>query len=86
MEEDWEMLYTDSNVDEWLVNQICINVNKKLYILQLDVTSDVTETVEENGEPIGISSYISQQLFNLIVKSLKQEGFKETTWKEVEQI
>ncbi len=84
MNDNWELLYTDSKKDDLLVNQVCINVQEKLYILQLDVDSCVTDDADESGDPIGISYYISEQLFDFIVESLKKQGFKQTEWEFID--
>lgn len=74
---EWELFYTTSEKDEdYLVNQICIDAVNKRYILETDVSCYVTDGFDECGNEI-FSTYVSKEVFDILVKSVKENGFKE---------
>lgn len=80
----WEMLYTDSKVDEDLVDQVSIDMENKRYVLDIDADMCITDDTDENGEPFACSYYVSRKLFDFIITALNEQGFKYADWKDVE--
>ena len=80
--EEWELFYTNSDKDDDYVNQICIDVARKRYILELDADHRVTDGFDEFGNEI-YSYYVSKEIFNIIVNGVKESGFKECQYSEV---
>ena len=70
-ENEWEQLYTESKIDEDLVDLISINADEKEYLIELNAPSMVTDGEDDEGNQI-YSSYISRFTFDLIVKALKE--------------
>ena len=74
---EWERFYTDSKTgDEWLVDQIEIDVKNKRYILSIDANELITDGYDEEGEPIS-SYYVSRFMFDLLVSGVIAKGFQE---------
>lgn len=72
---EWELFYTKSDKDEdYLVNQICIDVVNKRYILETDVPCHATDGFDSFGNEI-FSDYVSKAVFDMLVKSVKDNGF-----------
>ena len=78
----WEMIYTDSDndEDEFLVDNLTIDMENKRYILDVGVDDCITDSVDENGEPYGCSSYVSKKFFNFVLQALKDANFKQAKW------
>ena len=86
MEDNYiDRFYTDAkeiNKDEedcWLVDQIEINAQKKEYTLCEYVDSAVADGEDENGEEI-ISHYVSRPVFDMLLESVKKNGYKLTSF------
>ena len=73
---DWEMFYTTSKIDEDLVDQISIDINNKRFILDIDVSDLATDGYDEADNPI-CSTYVSREVFEIIVSGIKQKSYVE---------
>lgn len=74
---EWELFYTTSEKDEdYLVHQIYIDVVNKRYIVEMDAPCEVTDGFDEFGNEI-YSDYVSRGVFDMLVKSVKENGYKE---------
>lgn len=71
---DWEMFYTDSLVNEDLVDQLSVDVANKRYVLDVGAEIWATDGYDEDDDEI-CSNYVSRFVFNIIVEGLKQKGF-----------
>ena len=81
---EWEMFYTDSKKDEDNVDQISIDTRNKRFVLDIDADMMVTDGYFEDGETEVVSWYISRFMFDLIVESLRNRGFKELRTRQSE--
>jgi hypothetical protein len=78
---NWEMIYTEADSDdEFLVDNLTIDMENKRYILDISVDGCITDSIDENGEPYGCSSYVSKKLFNFVLQALKDANFKQAKW------
>lgn len=73
----WEMFYTDSLNDEDLVDQICIDASSKRYILDIDEHYMITEGYDMDENPVFESTYVSRNIFNIIVEGIKTQKYVE---------
>lgn len=81
---DWEMFYTESklkNKEEDLVDQISIDSVNKVYIFYQDADYLITDGYDEYDNPI-CSSYVSREIFDIILNGLKLKGYKEVKIEE----
>ena len=73
---EWEMFYTDSKNDEYLVDQVSIDVKNKRYMLEIDANDMVTDGYDELGNEIR-STYVIREVFDIIISGLKQKNYIE---------
>ena len=81
---NWEMFYTDSivqNKEENLVDQVSIDVVNKRYLVDESADWLVTDGCDEEGVEI-CSTYVSREIFDIILQGLKLKGYKEILFKE----
>ena len=78
---DWEMFYTDTigRKDEFVVDQVSIDVANKRFVLDIGADGIVTDGYDEEMNEVG-SNYVSRFVFDLIIEGLRQKGFKEVVW------
>lgn len=69
-----ERFYTDSCVDEGLIDQIEIDAQHKKYQLYLASDMNIADGWDESGEEI-YSFYISREVFDIILSGLQDKNF-----------
>jgi len=70
---EFEMFYTDGE-NEDVVNEICINVRNKCYILYENEDLICTDGYDEEDNPI-CAIYVSRFVFDILLKGVKDAGF-----------
>ncbi len=81
---NWEMFYTESeiqNKEEDLVDQLSIDAVNKIFLLYKSVSDMVTDGYDDEGAEI-YSTYISREIFDIILQGLKSKGYKEILFNE----
>ena len=76
---NWEMFFTESkiqNKEKDLVDQVSIDVVNKRYLVDESVDLLVTDGCDEEGTEI-YSTYVSKEIFDIILQGLKLKGYKE---------
>lgn len=71
----WELFYTENEHNDELVDQIEIDQKGKTYKLLINAPDLVTDGYDEYFRYIE-SSYVSKEVFNIIVNGIKLAGFK----------
>ncbi len=82
---NWERFYTDAKgyrEEEMMVDQIEIDIKNERFILVENADFAITDGQDENGDEL-YSSYISREMFDLLVEALRAKGLKQTSWQEV---
>lgn len=82
---NWERFYTDAkgyDEEAMMVDQIEIDIKNNRFVLLENADFAITDGEDENGEE-QYSSYVSREMFDLLVEALKAKGLKQTTWQEV---
>ena len=82
---NWERFYTDAKgyaEEAMMVDQIEIDIKNNRFVLLENADFAITDGEDENGEE-QYSSYVSREMFDLLVEALKAKGLKQTTWQEV---
>lgn len=73
----WESFYTESKIDNNLVDLIKIDKKGKRYTLCLNKDEDITEDYDIFGNEI-YSTYVNRDVFNWIVDGVDSEEYKKT--------
>ena len=73
----WESFYTESKIDNNLVDLIKIDKKGKRYTLCLNKDEDITEDYDIFGNEI-YSTYVNRNVFNWIVDGVVSEGYTKT--------
>ena len=82
---NWERFYTDAKgyaEEAMMVDQIEIDIKNNRFVLLENADFAITDGEDEDGEE-QYSSYVSREMFDLLVEALKAKGLKQTTWQEV---
>ena len=75
--DDYERFYTDSKFskdDDFLVDQIYIDTKNKEYYIVEDEGDYITDGYDEEDNMI-CSSYVSREVFELLVDAVKSNGY-----------
>ena len=81
---NWEMFFTESkiqNKEEDLVDQVSIDVVNKRYLVDESADLLVTDGCDEEGTEF-YSTYVSREIFDIILQGLKLNGYKEIFFEE----
>lgn len=89
---EWEdfHVYTNHTEDEDFVDNISINVKRKEYILDIEVSDfmldsfDYDAMVNEGKEIYYESTKVSREIFDIIVAGVKEKGFKRLVREETD--
>ena len=82
---NWERFYTDAkgySEEDMMVDQIEIDIKNNRFVVISAADFAITDGEDDNGDE-QYSSYISREMFDLLVEALKAKGLKQTTWQEV---
>ena len=73
---DWEIFYTDSKVNDYLIEYIKIDVENKRYAVSQNKKDYITGGCDIFGNQI-CSSYVSREVFKLLIKGIKASNYTE---------
>ena len=73
---DWEIFYTNSKADDYLIDYIEIDVENKRYSIAKDEKDYITGGYDLFGNPIN-TSYMSREAFRMLIKGIKASNYTE---------
>ena len=73
---DWEIFYTNSKADDYLIDYIEIDVENKRYSIAKDEKDYITGGYDLFGNPVK-SSYMSREAFRMLIKGFKTSNYTE---------
>ncbi len=71
---DWEDFYTTSLNDENLVDYISINTKQKKYMLYIDASDLITDSIDCDDN-YNENMLVSRTVFNFIVKGVQENNY-----------
>lgn len=74
MYDGWEEFYTNSKVDEDLVDKLSVNTKKKRYTLYENIDSINTDWVDEDDNYYD-STYVSREIFDIMLAGIKEKKY-----------
>ena len=81
---EWEDFYVYKEEGEYenFIDNISINVRRKEYILDIDTTDGILDSIDydalvnEDKEVYYYSTEVSREIFDIIVAGVKEKGYK----------
>lgn len=73
----WEYFHTDSDYGNHYVSRLFVDCFNKKYILKVDAKRVGIDLLDADREKVR-SHYVSKALFEMLVNSVKDSGFRES--------